>query len=47
MLKLMQQKAIMYELLGIQVNATDRDIITAWKKTVGGIYLDKNKDKAA
>ncbi|KAI0477041.1 hypothetical protein F4859DRAFT_514373 [Xylaria cf. heliscus] len=47
MLKLMQQKATMYELLGIQIDATDRDIITAWKRTVGGIHPDKNKDKAA
>ncbi|RYC62818.1 hypothetical protein CHU98_g3386 [Xylaria longipes] len=47
MLKLMQRKATLYELLDIKADAKDRDIIAAWKKTVGGIHPDKNKDKAA
>ncbi|KAI1345771.1 hypothetical protein F5Y01DRAFT_322781 [Xylaria sp. FL0043] len=47
MLKLMHRKATFYELLGIQVDATDKDITTAWRKTVGGIHPDKNRDTAA
>ncbi|KAI8955289.1 hypothetical protein F4801DRAFT_381293 [Xylaria longipes] len=47
MLKLMQQKATMYELLDVKADANDRDINAAWKKTVGGIHPDKNKDNAA
>ncbi|RWA10337.1 hypothetical protein EKO27_g4768 [Xylaria grammica] len=46
-LKLQQRNATLYELLDVQVDATNADIIHAWKKIVGGIHPDKNKDSAA
>lgn len=46
-LKLQQRKATLYELLDVQADATKADILHAWKKIVGGIHPDKNKDSAA
>ncbi|KAI1421297.1 hypothetical protein F5Y12DRAFT_718560 [Xylaria sp. FL1777] len=46
-LKLILQKATMYDLLGVPPYATPNDILIAWKRIVGGVHPDKNKDKGA
>ncbi|RYC64936.1 hypothetical protein CHU98_g1267 [Xylaria longipes] len=47
MLRLLKRKAIFYELLDVKANATEKDIYIAWKKTIYGLYPDKNKDRSA
>ncbi|KAI1271429.1 hypothetical protein F5Y07DRAFT_404406 [Xylaria sp. FL0933] len=47
MLRLLKRKATFYELLDVKADATEKDVHAAWKKIVGGLHPDKNKDKAA
>ncbi|KAI1357180.1 hypothetical protein F5Y08DRAFT_324831 [Xylaria arbuscula] len=46
-LKLMKQKATCYELLGVERDATEKQIKAAWKQMIGGLHPDQNKDRSA
>ncbi|KAI0398855.1 hypothetical protein F4802DRAFT_613303 [Xylaria palmicola] len=42
-----RRRAISYELLGVDQNATDKQIKAAWKTIITGIHPDKNTDTSA
>ncbi|KAI0525813.1 hypothetical protein F5B22DRAFT_641968 [Xylaria bambusicola] len=46
-LKLIKQKATSYELLGVDQDATEKQITAAWKAIITGIHPDRNKDTSA